>query len=106
MQTQFEAHNIIGGKPQAHCVSLAQRTHDLIRSAIAMLSDQEIKLISRQDLFDALRMAQSASPPSETRNIDQMEVVELRRTLAIVRECFRKQLDRQSSAKPWRPEFN
>lgn len=106
MQTQLDAHDIVGNNRESSHVPLGLRKQSLILSAIAMLSDSEIRLMDRQDLLDALRMAQSASPQSEAGEIDKMEMAELRRVLAIVREYFRKQAQRQSPAKRWSPEFN
>lgn len=106
MQTPLNTHNILDDRHQVPRGPLALRKHNLILSAIGMLSDREISMMSRQDLLDALRMAQSASPRSEAQNIDKMEVAELRRVLAIVSEYFRNQVDRQSPEKTWSPEFN
>lgn len=106
MQTQLDAHTTVGSNRQSSYVPLALRKQNLILSAIAMLSDQEITLMNREDLLDALRMAQSASPRSQERNLDDMEVTELRRVLAIVRENFREQINRRSTPKIWSPEFN
>ena len=106
MHTQHEIHNTADARPQVSRSRLLARKQSLILSAIAMLSDHEIRMMSRQDLLDALRMAQSASPQSQLMNIADMEVAELRRVLAIVREYFRNQEALQSRAKTWKPEFN
>lgn len=102
MQTQFETGTIT----QNSHLPLAHRKQNLIVSAITMLSDQEIKLMNREDVLDALRMARSQCPLSEEKNFLNMDVTELRRVLAIVREYFRKQAGRQSRATVWTPEFN
>nr|UXE45600.1 hypothetical protein Hi04_10k_c5016_00009 [uncultured bacterium] len=104
MQTQLDAH-MVGEIRQTASVALALRKQNVILSALAMLSDREIKMMNRQDLLDALRMAQSASLWSEMQNVDNMDAAELRRVLAIVRDHFRK-ADPPSSAKGWTPEFN
>lgn len=109
MHTQLDAHDIAGNRSPSSHVPLRRR--NLVLSAVAMLSDQEIELMNREDLLNVLQMARSVSPRSvsprsEERNIDNMEVPELRSALAIVREYFRKQVNQQSAAKRWSPEFN
>ena len=106
MQTQVNPHNIVGNSSQSLNLQQALRKQNLIISAIAMLSDKEIQLMNREDVLDALRMARSSWPRSEERNIDKMDVKELRRVLAIVREHFRTKMNRQSTPKSWSPEFN
>jgi hypothetical protein len=106
MQTQVNTHNIVSNSGQNPYFPHALRKQNLILSAIVMLSDKEIKLMNREDLLDALRMVQSTWPRSEERNIDKMDVTELRRVLAIVREHFRTQMNRQSTPQIWSPEFN
>lgn len=106
MKAHVSAHTSVDGRHQFSQAPITLRKQTLLLSAIAMLSDREIMMMSRQDLLDALRMAQSASPRSDVRNIDNMDVTELRRVFAIVREHFRKEVARQSPAKAWSPEFN
>lgn len=106
MQTQLDAHNVLDDRQQGSRRQLALRKKHLILSAIGMLSDREIGLMSQKDLLDALRMAQTVSPASEATNFDRMGVPELRRVLAINRDYFRNQLKRQSPEQAWRPEFN
>lgn len=106
MQTQI----VIDGKSSMGSRSttspVALRKKRLILSAIAMLSDEQIKMMNRQELFDALRLAQSPWPKSVERNIDQMEVSELRRLLAITRDYFRENSSRRSIHKNGSPILN
>jgi hypothetical protein len=106
MQTQLNAQNVLGDRQQFSPGPIALRKQHLILSAIGMLSDREIRMMNRNELLDALRMAQSASPKSEATNIDTMDMPELRRVLAIVRDYFRNQVDGQTPVKTWRPQFN
>lgn len=106
MQTQFDTDNRAGHGSRCSHLPLEARKQNLILSAIAMLSDYEIQLMSRKDLLDALRMARTAWPRSDGRNVDNLDTAELKRLLAIVREYFRKQVNWQSTAKTWSPEFN
>ena len=86
--------------------SLADHRQNLIVAAIAMLSDEEIQKMDRQDLIDALRMMKSSEPKSGARSIDQMNKSELRRVLAIVRNYLRQQTSEQSDPQKWSPELN
>lgn len=106
MQTQFETNTVAGVSTPSSHFPLAYRKQNLVVSAITMLSDQDIELMNREDVLDVLRMARSHCPLSEEKNFLNMNVTELRRVLAIVREYFRKQMNRQSPAKTWSPEFN
>ena len=106
MQTQVNMHNFVSNGGQSPYSPHTLRKHNMIISAIAMLSDKEIKLMNRKDLLDALCMARSSGPRSEASIIDKMDVTELRRVLAIVREHFRSQMNRQSTPSNWSPEFN
>lgn len=106
METQVAPQNMVGNLNQTSDMSYALRRQSLIASAIAMLSDREIQSMNPEDLLDALRMAQLTRPTPEFKNILNIDVSELRRILAIVREHFREQMNQQLSRKKWSPEFN
>lgn len=106
MQTQLDTHKKLGDGSQGSNVPCTLRTHHLILSGIAMLSDKEISLMCREDLLDVLRMARSPWPRMNPGNIDEMDASGLRRVLVIVREYFREQINRRSIPKRWSPEFN
>ena len=106
MQSGLDVHNRADKNSQSLNLPLAIRKQNLITSAIAMLSDKEIKMMNREDLLNALRIARSQWPRSEERNIDNMDVTELRRVLAIAREHFRALMNQHLTRKNWSPEFN
>lgn len=106
MQTQLDTHKNLGNGCQSSNWPYALRKHNLVLSAITMLSDKEISSMSREDLLDVLRMARSPWPRMNPGNIDDMDVPGLKRVLVIVREYFREQMNRRSISKDWKPEFN
>ena len=106
MQTQLVPHNHISNCRQVASNSLAHRKHNLLLSAISMLSNREIQVMNRQDLLDVLKMVQSTSLRADATNIDNMEAPELRRVLAIVREHIGEHANRHSSENMWKPEYN
>jgi hypothetical protein len=79
---------------------------DIMAGAIALLSDQEIASMNRDDLLDIVRAGGGVQhSPVKTDQIDGFDDDRLRRVLFHVRRWMRTRVNEQSREKGWTPFF-
>lgn len=79
---------------------------DIMAAAIALLSDQEIESMTREDMLDTARAARHVPrSPVKAEQIGGIDDSGLRRVLFHVRRWMRNRVDEQSKERGWAPYF-
>jgi len=79
---------------------------DTIAAAIALISDEDIAGMKRNDLIDAVQAAQTAPrSPVRSEKIADLDERALRRVMHLVRRWMRIRINQQTAEKGWTPYF-
>ena len=80
---------------------------DVVTGAIALVSDQEIQMMTREDMLDTIRAAQQVRhSPVEPERIDELDDSALRRVMHLVRRWMRGHVNELSIDKGLTPYFH
>jgi len=79
---------------------------DVMTAAIAMLSDNEVEWLTREDILHTIWSARNVPrSPVKAEQITGLDDARLRRVLYHVRRWMRKRIDELSSERGWTPFF-
>jgi len=93
------AHSPLPNVPKIAC-------DDIMAGAIALLSDQDVESMTREDMVDTVWSARDVPhSPVKAETIEGLDDLRLRRVLYHVRRWARNRINEQSKEKGWTPYF-